>query len=544
MPETKVKTPAGEVTVRHPEGATEEEILAFAQQQYQAQIESEQEAIVPPPSYVERVMQPTTEFKPEFTRRLATQAMQIPGVPGSGQIGVSDIAATAVSQAARTGGAMAVEAFTPLIPETIKTFFDQAVTAAGQKLEEFYQNPGVQEMMLSIASGYESYKNWEKNNKALAEQVKENLGTGFDLMGLFSARPDLVDLDLKLPGEMRARKAGVKSDLARRKEALTRMFTPETLTAQDKAPPTGILQTRTWVPNEFDESLIDTVQTIPGIQPYGSVSKNFDIMQNHVETQGVKLDQYIKAQNKPVDMEVLNLEFSETMGDFMNSDVFQLATDQAQKQFIKYMDLAQKIIAEEGTDLKGLLRARRRFDTAVQASGQTLEADVATYQALAGKLVRGVMNDYLKGNTKGNEVHHLLDQQYRTLTAMDKLVNKRNREGINVPARLLDSIKQNTGITLSATALSVIATASLATGSPIAATALAGAAVGTVFAKQIKRHGKAAVLKAYAELLSTTNKAIKKINDPLELERMELDRLVLIDLIDEIRNYEETEEDG
>ena len=65
-------------------------------------------------------------------------------------------------------------------------------------------------------------------------------------------------------------------------------------------------------------------------------------MQDHVDNQAVKLSQYIKAQNKPVDMEALNLEFSETMGDFMNSDVYQLATDQAQRQFLKYMDLAQK----------------------------------------------------------------------------------------------------------------------------------------------------------------------------------------------------------
>jgi|DEB0MinimDraft_6_1074348.scaffolds.fasta_scaffold07952_2 hypothetical protein len=565
MPQTTVRTPAGEVTVSHPEGATDEEILGFAQQQYQAQISAEEEAVVPPPSYVERVMQPTTEFKPEFKRRLATLATQIPEVPGSGQIGVSDVAGTAISQAARTGGAMAVEAltplgtaisqvartggamaveaFTPLIPQTIKDAFDKAITATGQKLSEFYQNPNVQEMMLSISSGYDSYKNWEKNNWALANQIKENLGTGIDIMGLFSPRADLVDIDFKLPGEMKARKAGVASDLARRKEALTRMLEPETLTAQDKAPPVGLLQTRTWLANDFDESVIDTVQTIPGIQPYGSITKNFSIMQDHVDNQSVKLSQYIKAQNKPVDMEALNLEFSETMGDFMNSDVYQLATDQAQRQFLKYMDLAQKIIAEEGKDLKGLLAARKRFDTAVQAAGQTLEADVSTYQGLAAKMVRGVMNDYIKSNTKGNEVHHLLDQQFRTLTAMDRLVNKRNREGINVPARLLDSIKQNTGITLSATALSVVATYSLAAGSPVAATAIGGAALGSIFAKQIRRHGKAVVLKSYAELLSATNKAIKKINDPLELERMELDRLVLIDLIDEIRNYEETEED-
>ena len=105
----------------------------------------------------------------------------------------------------------------------------------------------------------------------------------------------------------------------------------------------------------------------------------------------------------------------------------------------------------------------------------------------------------------------------------------------------MQTIRDNTGIVIPTSVLSVIATGT-AFVSPAAAGALATAAVGTALSKQIKRHGKAAVLKGYAELLSSANKAIKTINDPLQLERMELDRLVLIDLIDEIRNYEETEE--
>jgi hypothetical protein len=53
--------------------------------------------------------------------------------------------------------------------------------------------------------------------------------------------------------------------------------------------------------------------------------------------------------------------------------------------------------------------------------------------------------------------------------------------------------------------------------------------------------------KMYAEALKGINTLIKKSDDPnilFQLKAMELDRLVLIDLIDEIRNYEETEEDG
>ena len=66
----------------------------------------------------------------------------------------------------------------------------------------------------------------------------------------------------------------------------------------------------------------------------------------------------------------------------------------------------------------------------------------------------------------------------------------------------------------------------------LAFAALGAAAGATMLSKQIYRHGKREVLRGYAELLSATDKAIKTINDPLKLEAMELDRMVIVDLYD------------
>ena len=153
------------------------------------------------------------------------------------------------------------------------------------------------------------------------------------------------------------------------------------------------------------------------------------------------------------------------------------------------------------------------------------------------------MNDYLKRNTKGDEVHHLLDQQHRTLSALDNLVNKRNREGKNAIERALGIVRQQTGVSMSRTAIGILATASAVVQPAIAATV--GGAVGLgLIGRTIKRHGKSATLKAYAELLSGINKTIKTVNNPTTLEALELDRLIVIDMMNEIRNYEESKDNG
>lgn len=473
-----------------------------------------------------------SEFGPELERRLALKAVpDAPGMPGTGGVTGFDVATTTASQAARTGGAMAIEAFTPLIPNAVRE-------AAGSAWDLFAASPYGQAGMLAASSGLDVYQEWAKNNP----QEAEDFETAVDVVTLFSPRPDLVQLDNKA---LRLKKAGLSDKQAKEKQAVSNMLEPESLPARAETERVGLLGTEQWVPDPFLDSVIDRVLMIPGVKPYGSVHHNMRVVQKHVKGQAERLTSIIKGQNKKIELVDVVDEYVATLDDFKRSDVFKLASDAAQKQFIKFTQTALEILQEEGArglDLNAVFRARKRFDEAVKDSNaeKILEADVATYQAQAAKLVRGVLNDVLKRNTQGDAVHDLLDDQFRSITSLDYLAPKRNREGKNAVSRALQTVKDNTGITLSTTALSVLAAGSAFVSAPLAIGA-ATAAGGVALSKAITRFGKPAVIKAYSDLLSATDKTIKTINDPLQLEMLELDRVVLTDILETVRSYEEDE---
>lgn len=472
---------------------------------------------------------PVTEGLQEFSRRAdVTRSPEMEGMEGQNTL--SRNIGLGASQFGRTGGELIMEAGGVLVPEVVKE-------AAGDAWEVLKQSPYA--MALAKAAGWsmEEYQKLAEENPRAAEEFE----TLVDVGALFSPRPDLLNLDKKV---REARAAGYKDSQRKEKIALTSLMEPEIKTARTRTEKQGLLGTETWIPDEFDDELIDGLLTIPGINPYGSYHDFFRTLQDHVEGQRTKLDNLVETQNKKVDLDDLNSELGFAIEDFMNSDIYGMASGPAKEVFQRYVEQAVRILKSEGNDVKGVLNARRRFDKALHESGQSLEPDVSNYQSQAARLVRNVFNDYLKRNTSGDDVHNLLDQQHKALTALDRTVNRRNKEATTAPSRLVQNIQENTGIVIGSSALTVLATGSVIAGNPMMGAALGAAAGATMLSKQIYRHGKREVLRGYAELLSATDKAIKTINDPLKLEALELDRMVIVDMMNEVRNYEEPNEDG
>jgi hypothetical protein len=479
----------------------------------------------PPETYIEGVKRRyeasdfsgiAGDYMPEVTRRA--------NITGD----VTDLPATAISQAGRTGGELLLEAGEVVLPDIVKEF-------ATETFDGFMQTGYGQAAAQALSMGVDAYMGWRKENPSQAEKFE----TTVDVASLLSPRPDLINLDVKAEN---TKTNAENLNTAKRREALTGLVQPEKLTINDRTEKSGILNSEQWLPGEFDNTLIQALLNTPGIKPYGTVHENFRVLQNAVDSEKMRLDNYVKSQNRKIDVEELSDEFQNAWDVYKASDVYKLATKPAKKQFKEYMELAASAIKEEGTDLEAVLRARRRFDEAVHNSGKTLDADVATYQAEAAKLVRGVLNDYLKRNTSGDAVHELLDAQFRQLVALDRMVNKRNKEGSNAIARFKQRLTGGTGITMPATVLSVLAT----TGAfldPVMAGGLAAAAGGTLIGQQIRRHGKQSVMKAYAFALSATDRLIKNTNDPARLNALELDRQVFVSLLEDARAYEESKED-
>jgi hypothetical protein len=459
---------------------------------------------------------PLQEFVPEIQERL-----DITKDPMSEDNRTSRSVGVGLTQAARTGGELVMEAGSVVLPDFVR----DAVSFLGES--SYAKTAGY-----AISQGLEAYQGWAKDNPKIAEELE----TFVDIGALFSPRPDLINLDKTIRD---ARKAGTGAKISKEKVALTSLLAPEKLDTLDKTESQGVLNTETWVPDAFQEGVIDTVQTIPGINPYGTVHENFRVIQKYVESKRVETDRRVGAQNKKINVEDLEAEFDAAVEEFLELDVLTLASDKAKESINQMIESARAILKSEGNDLNGVLNARRRFDEANRRSGTNLDADVATYKVEAALIIRSVLNDFLKKNTAGDELHQLLDTQHLSLTALDRLTNKRNLEGKNVLSRFTQNVQDNLGVYLPASALSILALGNVAVGNLGLAAGLGSVTALGIAGVQIARHGKPKVLKAYATALSAMSKAIKNTNDPARLEVLELDRQVLVALMNDAREYEE-----
>jgi hypothetical protein len=548
------------IPVTYPEGATDEQIQEQARKFVQAGGLRDYENKVnpplvprpPPANYGERMMreyaetdfrQPFDEFGSEVERRKLEIAKD-PNDPtlGLGMAGLYQQGAIPVSQAVRVGGETAVSAIKPLIPLEVRNFF-------GDSFDRLMQNEKTRALIQSLVSGekafYKAVTDSPREAEELQQAARNHLGTQFDLQMAFSPRPDLfpISLERQVASSNKAKVAANQARINKRNQATSNMLTPITLSTRDKTEK-SVLGTEVWVPDEFGVTQIQALENIPGFNPYGSYYEAMRVTQRHVDSQKKRLDALIEKNNTPIEMDFVNQKLFDRLQDFKQSDVYMSMPKQARKYWDTAIATAQQIFSTESADLIGVLNARRRFDRSREKLGISQDAELANAQAMANKAVRAAFNDVLKAATEGANVHNLLDDQFRVLTAMDVLNFKRNDEAIGVINRTLDAISNHTG-GLGRVSTSIIGLA--ATGAtimnPMVGGAILAAGGGGYVALQIQRYGQAAVVKAYGEAMGLLNKAIRSISDPTKVEALELDRLVLIEMMNEARNYEGPSED-
>lgn len=554
------------VPVTHPEGATDEQIQEQARKFVQAGGLRDYETRVnppltprpPPANYGERMMreyaetdfrQPFEQFGPEVARRTeryqtATQELTGAEDPETRRLRMGGAgrlmeAAIPVSQAARAAGETVVSAVKPLIPLSVRNFL-------GAGFDMLMENEVTRQGIQFLANSEKDFYKWASSNpreaEALQNAVRETIGTQFDIGAAFSPRPDLINLDRQLAAANRAKVAANQARTTKRQQATANMIEPITFKTTEKTEKS--MGYEYWVPDEFGNLQVQALENIKDFNPFGSYHEAMRVTQRHVDSQKKRLDALIEKNNAPIEMDFVNQKLFDRLQEFKQSDVYMSMPKQARKYWDNAIATAQQIFSTESADLVGVLNARRRFDKSRADLGISQDAEIANAQAMANKAVRGALNDILKAGTEGIDVHNLLDDQFRVLTAMDNLNYRRNGEARGALSRALDAISNHTG-GLGRVSTSIIGLA--ATGAtimqPMVGGALAALAGGGYVGLQIQRHGKAAVLKAYGETLGLLNKAIRSISDPTKVEALELDRLVLIDMMNEARAYEEPSED-
>ncbi len=462
-----------------------------------------------------------TQFGPEIRRRSA----QIIGE----ELDLTDpgkVAGVAVSQAARAGGATLSSFIGTVIPNNIK-----------EGAENLYNNLKETEAFQLAADaaskGIAYYNDFAKRFPEEAEQFS----TAVDLRTLFGPRPDIVKVDPS--SSFVSGKAASARESARlasrevRQTGIARMLEPENrdITTRTRMPETGPLRTRTWQPDKFDQSVIDTLtDKVEGFNPNRSYTHNFVVVQDFIDSRKKRTDNMIASQNVEIDQDLLFQRMSESMADLKSDPKYRLSTGDEQKIADEVRDIAFELVQKHGTDLNGVITARRELDDALAKKYDNAN----DARGAAALRARRVLNETLMDNTKGDDLKEALTDQFHAITALERMLPKRNREGENTAARLFKNLQNVANIPSSPLALNATVFAGVgilsATAGQVAA--LSGATLyGAFLAAKPKNR-----LKALAGLLSTTDNAIKTAKKGSEVaQQLQADRLLLVDLIDSAR---------
>jgi len=462
-----------------------------------------------------------TQFGPEVRRRSA----QIIGE----ELDLTDpgkVAGVAVSQAARAGGATLSSFIGTVIPNNIKE-------GAANLYNNLKETEAFQLAADAASKGIAYYNDFAKRFPEEAEQFS----TAVDLSALFGPRPDIVKPDpsssFVSDKAASARESARLASREARQTGITRMLEPENrdITTRTRMPETGPLRTRTWQPDEFDQRVIDTLtDKVEGFNPNRSYTHNFVVVQDFIDSRQKKTDNMIASQNVEIDNNLLFQQMQESMAKLKSDAKYRLSNGDEQKIANEVAEIALELVGQHGTDLKGVITARRELDRFL---GEKYD-NANDARGAAALRARRVLNETLMNNTEGDDLKEALTDQFHAITALETMLPKRSREGENIVSRLFKNLQNVANIptsplALNATVLSGVAILS-ATGGQVAA--LSGATLyGAFLAAKPKNR-----LKALAGLLSTTDKAIKTAKKGSEVaQQLQADRLLLVDLIDSAR---------
>jgi hypothetical protein len=460
------------------------------------------------------------QFGPEVSRRAQNVMGDDPSLLEQ-LYRAPELALIGGSQAARAGGATLSTYISSWIPNAVKEGAE-AVYDRIKDTEAF--RLAAQAASLGDA-GYQAFK--ERMPEA-AERFESAVDVGL----LFSPRPDIPRLDVAKRG---AQKEATKLVRENKRNGVTLLLEPVTPEMRDVFEEKGVLRTKTWEPSNFDNLVIDTVTNMKGVKPKRSYTYNYREVQKEVAAAKEATDKMIVAQNKAINSEKFLEDMQKAVDEVLKDDIVRIATGDIQKQLSDLSEIVLESVQTRGSDLLGVLEVRRKFDDLINNFEGTPNA-----KSIAARKIRGVLNDTLKANTRGDKLHNLLTKQFHGITAMEDMLPKRNAEARDVISRTVRNLQSvdllpNTVLALSATGTTALGLAGGAVPATVAGTLGATAYAGIQLAKPRN------AAKIYASMLSAIDKAIP-LTKGTALKELEMDRILIVDLLDQTREDIKEEE--
>ena len=543
-----VELPNGVVLEGVPEGTTKEEIMSkaiaggYATEQDFAPAAPVKEDV----PYIQQVQNRLQEFSPsdilanvpeEYKRISDTIRQGRPGAAEQMEQGVepapldpATAAVVGISQGARAGGEIIGGSIGLLIPD--------AVREGAQGAWDFIKEASyVKSATQALSKGGEYYEQWKQQNPAEAEKLEATIDVALLATPQLKATTAIAG-EVKKDARAAKRKFN-ENKIEELRAGILRMMRPENFEGSGEVVEVGATRKKVYVPNEKEDTVNKVLETVEEINPDRSYTYNHQAASKAINEAEVDLQKHIQGSGNPkFDIETVLNDMVSMVEEFSDTPAFKLLSADAQSKAQEFASIALDMLRKTDGTATSLLEVRREFDKFLNAgSGNVFDPIVESAKSAAGPHVRHILNQQLKDITDGDEVHHLLDRQHHLYMAKDRLREGRAREGNNMFARTWETLKKKA--MLPGTALSLVATGG-ALGKVLTESVLMGAGSGAMLFTAGLGLRKKNRLRFYAATLSAMDKAIGMYADDQNLvNQLKVDRMLLVDLIDETRQEKE-----
>ena len=531
MPETIVLAPNGqEIPVVHPEGASREQILAYAKKRFDEGLdEEEKKERLNVMKYLSETPERYERTKQRYAEAFTTDSYD--PTAATGQLDPILRGAAAIGTGTETVAGLAGEAYRRYAPEPVQEFVSEA-----------YEGSLAQKAMEGIGE--------------LAQEYPTE-ATALEVVGNLSMLGSPAKLSVPRVSDKTLRKSKVAAFEAKNKERLERIAS--TVAPEDYAKAggdftvKGPLNKNIYIPDPTEDDVIQYLNTLDDYPASRNPVENLNSTQEHITRLEKELQAHVnKNKNPKVNLDDFSDELLDSVEEFYLDKNYRTLTETAQRQVDLFIEQTLELLTDR--EVKGnitardILEIRRELDKEIFNRRPTTyieNPDVSTAKEIAGSFVRRQLNEKFLSMLPTDEAYQHLNGMSMLLKANQLLRTKSAKTvGQNAIGRTIQAVEDIAGLRFPSTPLALVATVgaggTFLAGSPLVAGLIGASGAGYALARQTRKTRRTAILR---DLLRTTDNMLKGANVTIDqVRKLRADKIMLSQMLSEVNKEEDSSE--
>ena len=281
--------------------------------------------------------------------------------------------------------------------------------------------------------------------------------------------------------------------------------------------------------SKSQKELADAVSTVKGVSPKNTLTGNMNLIDAEISKEAKELQKNLDNFSQ------IQIDAKDVQTIFTDADNMLLDRPSISKYVRKTLyTKAVKIISSHPNTPSGLLAARKEFDQYIKSFGSDpFDENVRGSINAVSKAVRKGMNGLLEAKIPNQGVRESLQRQARLFDAVDNIASKAAMEKSTRFSRTIERLRNLAPFKTDAANVAALVT--LGTG-----TYFAAPLVGTGIALYVggKAITSAQAKKLMVPVLRGIDKSIQTATDPDVIKQLRMDRLFIIDTMNEMEKQE------